>query len=126
MCNVTSEEWTPSFRPYNGTIGQSIRAPFVFMKEMSRNSNPLYPRPYTNTPSPDFVHDGPLRLHLLKENLPQGHQVLGFRVVGLRLFFRIWGLGLRIWGLGFRIWGLGLRVWGLGFRIWGLGLRVWG
>ena len=29
---------------------------------------------------------------------------------------------------GFRVWGLrlGLRVWGLGFRVWGLGLRVKG
>ena len=32
------------------------------------------------------------------------------------LGFRVWG-----WGLGFRVWGLGFRVYGLGFRRLGLG-----
>ena len=34
--------------------------------------------------------------------------------LGVKVWFRVWGLGF-----GFGIWGLGFRVQGLGFGVWG-------
>ena len=48
--------------------------------------------------------------------------LLGFGVLGFRIFSALGSLGFRV--LGFRV--LGLRILGLGFKFWSVGFRVWG